>query len=147
MQDMLAWDPKKRPTASQALKYPYFQVGQTIQRQRIAKRMSTIEKREDSHLFDSTNIKRESEQTKVHELNKASGHFQVKENSKLDGFGISGVQAKPVVGQSKFGFADTRKKQGVARKMSDDLGEFDFDDLETSFSRSRFPSLKKLVII
>lgn len=27
MRDMLQWDPKKRPTASQALRYPYFQVG------------------------------------------------------------------------------------------------------------------------
>ncbi|XP_074064152.1 serine/threonine-protein kinase MAK isoform X1 [Macrotis lagotis] len=30
MNDMLNWDPKKRPTASQALKYPYFQVGQIL---------------------------------------------------------------------------------------------------------------------
>ncbi|KAI6074873.1 Serine/threonine-protein kinase MAK isoform X2 [Aix galericulata] len=30
MTDMLNWNPKKRPTASQALKYPYFQVGQML---------------------------------------------------------------------------------------------------------------------
>ncbi|KAJ1200511.1 hypothetical protein NDU88_004335 [Pleurodeles waltl] len=30
MKDMLQWDPKKRPTASQALKHPYFQVGQAL---------------------------------------------------------------------------------------------------------------------
>ncbi|XP_072707483.1 serine/threonine-protein kinase MAK isoform X3 [Ciconia boyciana] len=30
MSDMLNWNPKKRPTASQALKYPYFQVGQLL---------------------------------------------------------------------------------------------------------------------
>ncbi|NXC48923.1 MAK kinase, partial [Penelope pileata] len=30
MSDMLNWNPKKRPTASQALKYPYFQVGQML---------------------------------------------------------------------------------------------------------------------
>ncbi|XP_066480058.1 serine/threonine-protein kinase MAK isoform X2 [Tiliqua scincoides] len=30
MEDMLKWDPKKRPTASQALKYSYFQVGQLL---------------------------------------------------------------------------------------------------------------------
>ena len=27
MRDMLMWDPKKRPTCAQALRYPYFQVG------------------------------------------------------------------------------------------------------------------------
>ncbi|XP_053315619.1 serine/threonine-protein kinase ICK [Spea bombifrons] len=30
MRDMLQWDPKKRPTASQALRYPYFLVGQPL---------------------------------------------------------------------------------------------------------------------
>ncbi|XP_077348308.1 serine/threonine-protein kinase MAK isoform X2 [Lithobates pipiens] len=30
MRDMLHWDPKKRPTASQALRYPYFQVGHAL---------------------------------------------------------------------------------------------------------------------
>ncbi|XP_039205576.1 serine/threonine-protein kinase MAK isoform X2 [Crotalus tigris] len=30
MNTMLNWDPKKRPTASQALKFPYFQVGQVL---------------------------------------------------------------------------------------------------------------------
>uniref|UniRef100_A0ACB8GD04 Uncharacterized protein n=2 Tax=Sphaerodactylus townsendi TaxID=933632 RepID=A0ACB8GD04_9SAUR len=30
MRDMLQWDPKKRPMAYQALRYPYFQVGQAL---------------------------------------------------------------------------------------------------------------------
>ncbi|AWP20818.1 Serine/threonine-protein kinase MAK [Scophthalmus maximus] len=30
MRDLLQWDPKKRPTAIQALRYPYFQVGQIL---------------------------------------------------------------------------------------------------------------------
>ncbi|KAM5163133.1 serine/threonine-protein kinase ICK [Mantella aurantiaca] len=30
MRDMLQWDPKKRPTASKALRHPYFQVGQAL---------------------------------------------------------------------------------------------------------------------
>ncbi|XP_067914509.1 serine/threonine-protein kinase MAK isoform X3 [Heterodontus francisci] len=30
MKEMLHWDPKKRPNASQALRYPYFQVGQAL---------------------------------------------------------------------------------------------------------------------
>ncbi|KAM4551382.1 serine/threonine-protein kinase MAK-like isoform 3-T3 [Odontesthes bonariensis] len=30
MKDMLQWDPEKRPSAAQALKYPYFHVGHTL---------------------------------------------------------------------------------------------------------------------
>ncbi|XP_077480422.1 serine/threonine-protein kinase MAK isoform X3 [Stigmatopora argus] len=30
MKDLLQWDPKRRPTAVQALRYPYFQVGQVL---------------------------------------------------------------------------------------------------------------------
>ncbi|XP_076017172.1 serine/threonine-protein kinase MAK isoform X2 [Genypterus blacodes] len=30
MRDLLQWDPKKRPTAVQALRYPYYQVGQIL---------------------------------------------------------------------------------------------------------------------
>ncbi|XP_035285246.1 serine/threonine-protein kinase MAK-like isoform X10 [Anguilla anguilla] len=30
MRDLLQWDPQKRPTAAQALRYPYFQVGQVL---------------------------------------------------------------------------------------------------------------------
>ncbi|XP_069462220.1 serine/threonine-protein kinase ICK isoform X2 [Ambystoma mexicanum] len=30
MRDMLQWDPRKRPTASQLLRYPYFHVGQAL---------------------------------------------------------------------------------------------------------------------
>ncbi|NXN99155.1 ICK kinase, partial [Rhinopomastus cyanomelas] len=37
MRDMLQWDPKKRPTASQALRYPYFQVGHALGIQELAK--------------------------------------------------------------------------------------------------------------
>lgn len=33
MRDLMMWDPKKRPTAAQALKYPYFQVGQNLVKQ------------------------------------------------------------------------------------------------------------------
>ncbi|NWU92586.1 ICK kinase, partial [Upupa epops] len=38
MRDMLQWDPKKRPTASQALRYPYFQVGHALGIQELTKR-------------------------------------------------------------------------------------------------------------
>ncbi|XP_061845651.1 serine/threonine-protein kinase ICK isoform X1 [Colius striatus] len=37
MRDMLQWDPKKRPTASQALRYPYFQVGHALGIQDLVK--------------------------------------------------------------------------------------------------------------
>uniref|UniRef100_A0A8C9FTW5 non-specific serine/threonine protein kinase n=1 Tax=Pavo cristatus TaxID=9049 RepID=A0A8C9FTW5_PAVCR len=37
MRDMLQWDPKKRPTASQALRYPYFQVGHALGLQELTR--------------------------------------------------------------------------------------------------------------
>ncbi|RMC17446.1 hypothetical protein DUI87_06028 [Hirundo rustica rustica] len=37
MRDMLQWDPKKRPTASQALRYSYFQVGHALGIQELGK--------------------------------------------------------------------------------------------------------------
>ncbi|KAM4835413.1 serine/threonine-protein kinase MAK isoform 2-T4 [Thomomys bottae] len=51
MTEMLSWDPKKRPTASQALKHPYFQVGQVLgpsshhlePRQTLSKQLQPLE--------------------------------------------------------------------------------------------------------
>ncbi|XP_048203337.1 serine/threonine-protein kinase MAK isoform X2 [Perognathus longimembris pacificus] len=51
MTEMLNWDPKKRPTASQALKHPYFQVGQVLgpsshhleSRQPLSKQLQPLE--------------------------------------------------------------------------------------------------------
>lgn len=143
IQDMLQWDPKKRPTASQALKYPYFQVGQNIQRGRIGKRLSVAEKKDGMHNYEPT--KRESEQTKTEELKSIGGHFHVKKSDDYDDFGLGGGHSKPLGAQGRLGYGDARKKQSIARNISDDLGEFDFDELETSFSKSRFPSLKKMV--
>ena len=141
IQDMLQWDPKKRPTASQALKYPYFQVGQNIQRTRISKRISVVDRADPGTRFDAA---REVENNKNYGLEKKDSQFSVKDNEDFGDFGFSENQAKQVGLQSKHKF-EARKKQSAARKLSEDLGEFDFDELDTSFSKSRFPSLKKMV--
>ncbi|NXV27039.1 ICK kinase, partial [Rissa tridactyla] len=44
MRDMLQWDPKKRPTASQALRYPYFQVGHALGVQELGKQKELLNK-------------------------------------------------------------------------------------------------------
>uniref|UniRef100_A0A8C6YXK4 non-specific serine/threonine protein kinase n=1 Tax=Nothoprocta perdicaria TaxID=30464 RepID=A0A8C6YXK4_NOTPE len=44
MRDMLQWDPKKRPTASQALRYPYFQVGHSLGVQDLGKQKELHDK-------------------------------------------------------------------------------------------------------
>ncbi|NXL93758.1 ICK kinase, partial [Alectura lathami] len=44
MRDMLQWDPKKRPTASQALRYSYFQVGHTLGVQELMRQKELREK-------------------------------------------------------------------------------------------------------
>uniref|UniRef100_A0A8C5MHK3 non-specific serine/threonine protein kinase n=1 Tax=Leptobrachium leishanense TaxID=445787 RepID=A0A8C5MHK3_9ANUR len=54
MRDMLQWDPKKRPTASQALRYPYFLIGHALgtspQIQDVAKPKDFHEKQVPSHI-------------------------------------------------------------------------------------------------
>ena len=139
MQDMLMWDPKKRPTASQALKYPYFQVGQNIQRARIAKRLSTVDKTHNN--FEAMKPEHGRNET----FGRMGEHFQTKNAEESDSFGFSGMIAKPIAAQGNYGYGDAIKKQSVVKKSSEDLGEFDFDELETSFAKSRFPSLKKIV--
>ncbi|XP_004940534.2 serine/threonine-protein kinase ICK isoform X1 [Gallus gallus] len=44
MRDMLQWDPKKRPTASQALRYPYFQVGHALGLQELTRQKELHDK-------------------------------------------------------------------------------------------------------
>lgn len=49
LEDFLQWDPERRPTAQQALKYPYFQIvkqnggGQTIQRTMSTNQQSSLQ--------------------------------------------------------------------------------------------------------
>ncbi|XP_054239508.1 serine/threonine-protein kinase ICK [Indicator indicator] len=49
MRDMLQWDPKKRPTASQALRYPYFQVGHALGIQELGKQKE-LHNKSSSHI-------------------------------------------------------------------------------------------------
>ncbi len=132
MQDMMMWDPKKRPTASQCLKYPYFQVGQHIQRTRITRRQSNnLFESKDSTKFD---FSKEAEPIKEHvreEPGAQKAHAQDPLQTETTGIG------------DKF----TKRKQSLSKKLSADLGEFDFDDLDVSYSKARFPSLKKIVSI
>jgi len=88
MLDMLAWNPLKRPTAAQSLRYPFFQVGQGIQRRgsigkglppHMAKRGSANQLRNDrnspglggpqTNLNQSLNKPTFSEETKKENVN------------------------------------------------------------------------------
>ena len=147
MQDMLQWDPKKRPSCSQALKYPYFQVGQTIQRAR-AKRTSVAatDRRDSNSRFDFA--VKETESRKTFELEKTGTEFTLKDTDPLGESGAGGMLGRGAGVQGRRADVELTKKPSLGKKLSDDLGEFDFDvDLETSFSKSRFPSLKKMVCL
>ena len=136
MQDMLLWDPKKRPTASQCLKYPYFQVGQHIQRQRLSKRASNhgVDAKDSSSRFDFA--VNETDSRKTYGLDKTGTQISLKDSGRFES----------IAGQPKaFGDDPSKRKQSIAKKLSTDLGEFDFDELEVSYSKARFPSLKKMV--
>ncbi|XP_063769024.1 serine/threonine-protein kinase MAK isoform X3 [Eleginops maclovinus] len=45
MRDLLQWDPKKRPTAVQSLRYPYFQVGQILGPRPLSQEIKKVQAR------------------------------------------------------------------------------------------------------
>jgi serine/threonine protein kinase len=61
MRDLMMWDPKKRPTAAQALRYPYFQVGQNLPKPLQAKNVveNKATKQTSAHgLIERSSVKR-----------------------------------------------------------------------------------------
>ncbi|KAM8880731.1 serine/threonine-protein kinase MAK isoform 2-T2 [Synchiropus picturatus] len=48
MKDLLQWDPKKRPTAVQALRYPYFQVGHILGPRPLSQDIKKVQARQET---------------------------------------------------------------------------------------------------
>uniref|UniRef100_A0A3Q3ILT8 non-specific serine/threonine protein kinase n=1 Tax=Monopterus albus TaxID=43700 RepID=A0A3Q3ILT8_MONAL len=152
MKDLLKWDPKKRPTAVQALRHPYFQVGQVlgpcpqsqelknVQARPLAQKQASESKADpqqpSSEYNAPTSSPRNQKQQQI-PLPQACGHLLYhlllqkavslgSENS----FGGGGI------GVLKSG----RRRWGqMVSKISDSWEEF--DSSETAVSNSKKPSL------
>ncbi|XP_063063268.1 serine/threonine-protein kinase MAK isoform X3 [Engraulis encrasicolus] len=152
MKDMLMWDPKKRPTAAQALRYPYFQVGQLlgprplssdIRKVQASKPPSDIQSASEPVLKASTkqagrhayhqplqplpqNVPQTDTHTDAHRHERAQG---LPKKSSLSGSENSGVGVKS--GRRRWG-------QGMS-KPSDSWSESEHSD--SAASSSKKPSI------
>ena len=146
MLDMLAWNPLKRPTAAQSLRYPFFQVGQGIQRRgsigkglppHMAKRGSANQLRNDrnspglggpqTNLNQSLNKPTFSEETKKENINTFVNETSNKQNVDDSPKKSQGV---PSGGPRKKWGGDLGEKEKAPVKNS--MDEFDniLDGLE-----------------
>lgn len=116
MRDLMMWDPKKRPTAAQALKYPYFQVGQNLVKQ--------------NKPVVLTENKPPKQATAQHSTEKVSSTKRGLE----DGFSSSG-KSQPVAKVQLQSYNSGRKRWGggaVGVKDSTDEFESILNEIETS---------------
>ncbi|KAK5898356.1 hypothetical protein CgunFtcFv8_015780 [Champsocephalus gunnari] len=145
MRDLLQWDPKKRPTAVQSLRYPYFQVGQILgprpQSQEIKKvqarppvsefKADTQQSSSDSKASTSSSKNQQHQQIPLPQTeSKAGGHAKAASQGSENSVGGGGVAALKS-GRRHWG-------QTVA-KTSDSWEESDRS--ETAASDSKKPSL------
>ncbi|XP_041823829.1 serine/threonine-protein kinase MAK isoform X12 [Melanotaenia boesemani] len=155
MKDMLQWDPKKRPTAVQALRYPYFQVGQVLgprpQSQEVKKVQTRplVQKQVSESKTDvpqsSSESKASSTSSRNHQHHQPLQQIPMPQADSKPG-GLSQAKAAPLgsentVGSSVMGILKSgRRRWGqMVTKTSDSWEES--DQSETAASNSKKPSL------
>uniref|UniRef100_A0A1A7WJA6 non-specific serine/threonine protein kinase n=3 Tax=Iconisemion striatum TaxID=60296 RepID=A0A1A7WJA6_9TELE len=154
MKDLLQWDPKNRPTAVQALRYPYFQVGQILgprpQSQEVKKvgsRMQVQKQLSDSKT-DPQQSESESKASTSSSRNQQQQHPPLQQISlpQSDSKGVpshakvASLGSENSVGGGGMGLLKSgRRRWGQATKTSDSWEES--DQSETAASNSKKPSL------
>ncbi|XP_051796484.1 serine/threonine-protein kinase MAK isoform X3 [Acanthochromis polyacanthus] len=146
MRDMLQWDPKKRPTAVQALRYPYFQVGQILgprpQSQEVKKvqnrpqaQKQASESKADPQQFSSES-KASTSSSRNHQQHQPLQQIPLPQAESKPGVTRQGSEDNIGMGALKSG----RRRWGqTVTKTSDSWEESDLS--ETSASNSKKPSL------
>ncbi|XP_061168006.1 serine/threonine-protein kinase ICK-like [Saccostrea echinata] len=130
MKDMLLWNPQKRPTASQCLRYQYFQVGQNLGTTQVTNRPQITNKI--SSPVNPTPTKGLQEEKYSFSPSKPVESKPV--NSPVQpSFGIS----KPVENSEPFAVSVKKKQQPSGRKrwgagLSDTWDDWDDFDFNTS---------------
>ncbi|XP_038142712.1 serine/threonine-protein kinase MAK isoform X2 [Cyprinodon tularosa] len=152
MHDLLQWDPKKRPTAVQALWYPYFQVGQLLGPRSQSQEVKKVQTRPivQKQLSESKPDPQEpssdykASSSKSHQHHQPIHQIQLPQiDSKIDGVtqATASVGSENVIGSSGMGLLKNgRRRWGQAvSKTSDSWDES--DQSETAASTSKKPSL------
>uniref|UniRef100_A0A673B7E7 non-specific serine/threonine protein kinase n=1 Tax=Sphaeramia orbicularis TaxID=375764 RepID=A0A673B7E7_9TELE len=149
MKDLLQWDPKKRPTAVQALRYPYFQVGQVLgprpQSQEVKKVQARSQPRNQASEVKA-DLQQSSSESKA---STSSSRHQVQQQQPLQQIPLPQTESKPA-GLTSLGTENNAVGMGVLKsgrrrwgqtvaKTSDSWEES--DPSESAASNSKKPSL------
>ncbi|XP_068615661.1 serine/threonine-protein kinase MAK-like [Brachionichthys hirsutus] len=157
MKDLLQWDPKKRPTAVQALRYPYFQVGQILgprpQSQEV-KKVPTRPQAQKQASETKTDAQQSSSESKTSASSTRSQKLQHHQHhqplqpiplpqSDNKPAGLSHAKAAPVGRDNTVtggGTHPSRRRWGQTVNKTTDSWE-EADPSETAASNSKKPSL------
>ncbi|CAJ1082402.1 serine/threonine-protein kinase MAK isoform X4 [Xyrichtys novacula] len=153
MRDLLQWDPKKRPTAVQALRYPYFQVGQILgprpQSQEIkkvqartqAQRQVSESKTDTQH--SSSESKASTTSSKNYQQHQPLQQIPLPQNESKPG-GLGHAKTGSLGNENSVGgigvLKSGRRRWGQTLARASDSWE-ESDPSETSASNSKKPSL------
>lgn len=154
MHDLLQWDPKKRPTAVQALRYPYFQVGQVLGPRPQSQEVKKVQNRPmvQKQLSESkTDPQQSSSESKASTMSRSYKQHQPLQqipmpqvDSKTEGTSHANPASmggeNALVGSGMGLLKSGRRRWGQAvSKTSDSWDES--DQSETAASNSKKPSL------
>ena len=126
MRDMLMWDPKKRPTCAQALRYPYFQVGQNLPKP--IQQTQPLQQRQPPQPQQQQQQRPALQQARKDSFNFGSGN----ENKRSSG----NVQAARV--NNVGGYGSGRKRWGEGTGVKDSTDEFEslLSEIDTGHASS-----------
>ncbi|XP_056290710.1 serine/threonine-protein kinase MAK isoform X3 [Pseudoliparis swirei] len=158
MRDLLQWDPKKRPTAVQVLRYPYFQVGQILGPRPESQEVKKVQVRPPAQKQVSeskADPQKSSSESKASTSSFRNQHHQPlqqmplpQSESKPGGLShakaaLPGNENSVGVGGGIGGFKSGRRRWGhtVAKTPQDSWEEY--EPSETAASNSKKPSLVK----
>ncbi|XP_026779778.3 serine/threonine-protein kinase MAK isoform X2 [Pangasianodon hypophthalmus] len=150
MKDLLNWDPKKRPTAVQALRYPYFQVGQVLGPRPQTPDLCKSQVKT-AHLNETKSELQSASEPALHSQAKAQGRNShqplqpislpqapIQANHQAEPLALN-TQKRPVGNEnSLMGLKSGRRRWGQT-KLSDSWDESDPSD--TAAANSKKPSM------
>ena len=145
MRDMLLWDPKKRPTCQQALRYPYFQVGQNLPKPLQTTAMHSTQQRQQPPAkelsSDRFSLKRERQSGKEN-TNSGGPPDKIAEKSHKEATAAVPVATTKPSAVSEFSSYSTRKRWGGAN-VKDSTDEFEslLDEIEPSYKPKVYISI------